>query len=111
MGGTVISGVILGLCAFIMVCIGIVQRKSEKPVGFYSGGKAPDEKELSDVKAWNRKHGAMWILYGACIAAAWVCGLLMGNSLLLLLPFSAFLLLPIPAMILYHHHLIKLYKK
>lgn len=103
------TGVIMGLCAIIMVLIGIRQIKSKKPVGFYSGVKAPDEEEISDVKAWNRKHGAMGILYGISIELAFLCGLFIGNSILLLIPFSIGLLLPIPLMVMYHHHLVKKY--
>lgn len=105
----VFSGIILGLCALLMFGIGIFQIKSRKPVGFYSGETAPDEKELSDVNAWNKKHGIMWILYGVCIILAWVCGLVIGDGPLLLIPFLIGLLLPIPFMVLYHHKLIKKY--
>lgn len=38
---TIISGVIFGLCALMMLGIGISQLKSKKPVAFYSGEKAP----------------------------------------------------------------------
>lgn len=110
MGQAAISGVILGFCALLMFANGIYQMKSKKPVGFYTGEKAPDEKELSDVNAWNRKHGAMWILYGLCIVLAWACGLFLDDGVILLVPFLAFLLLPIPFMILYHHQLEKEYR-
>ena len=109
MGETVISGVIFGFCALLMFVIGIRQMKSKKPVGFYTGEKAPDETELSDAAAWNKKHGIMWILYGLCIVLAWVCGLFMDDGLLLLIPFSVGLLLPIPLMVFYHHRLVKKY--
>lgn len=109
MGATAFSGIIFGFCALLMFGIGIFQVKSKKPVGFYSGVKAPDAEELSDVKAWNKKHGAMWILYGVCIVFAWVCGLVIGNSLLLLIPFLICLLLPLPFMALYHRKLEKKY--
>ena len=109
MGNALISGIIFGICAFIMIGIGVSQIKSRKPVGFYSGVEAPDETELSDVKAWNIKHGVMWILYGLCIVLAWVCGLFTDNGLLALIPFTAGLLLPIPFMMYYHHKLTKKY--
>lgn len=105
----VISGVILGLCALLMFGIGISQIKSKKPVSFYSGEEAPAEDKLSDVKAWNKKHGIMWILYGICIVFAWVCDLFISDNLSMVLPFLACLLLPIPLMVFYHHKLIKKY--
>lgn len=109
MESTVISGVILGLCAMIMFGIGVFQIKSTKPVGFYSGEKAPSENEISNISAWNKKHGAMWMIYGVCIILAWVCGLIIGDSLMMLIPFLICLLLPIPFMVWYHHKLIKKY--
>lgn len=109
MGEAILSGGILGMCALIMFGIGIAQWKSKKPVGFYTGEKAPDVKALTDVKAWNRKHGMMWILYGGCIVLAWGCGLLIGDSLLLI-PFCACVLQPIPLMMLYHQKLIRKYR-
>lgn len=109
MKDAVLTGVILGLCALLMFGIGFCQIKSKKPVGFYSGEKAPTENELSDVNAWNKKHGIMWILYGICIILAWVCGLFIGDTLLLLISFFIFSLLPVPFMILYHHKLVKKY--
>lgn len=68
----IILFVILCLTAFIMIGIGISQLKSTRPVGFYTGVKPPEEKQLRDVRAWNRKHGIMWIVYGSAIIG---CGL------------------------------------
>lgn len=59
--------VIYVIVAAIMVGIGIVQLKSKKPVGFYSGEKPPRPEELSDVEAWNKQHGMMWLIYGGII--------------------------------------------
>lgn len=109
MGGTIISGVILGLCAILMVGIGIFQVNSTKPVGFYTGVKAPDENELSDMNAWNKKHGIMWILYGVCIEATWVCGLFIGDEVISWIIILIGLFLPMLFMILYHKKLIKDY--
>lgn len=67
MAGTIIYIVFMCLAALLMVGIGVSQIKSRKPVGFYTGVRPPDEKELRDVEAWNKKHGIMWILYGVVI--------------------------------------------
>lgn len=109
MGEAILSGFIFGVCALIMVGIGIFQRKSVKPVGFYTGEKPPEAKDLSDVRAWNREHGAMWILYGAAILASWLGGLWIGDSLLALVPFTLGILLPIPLMIRRHRRLVQKY--
>lgn len=107
----IITDVIFGSCALMMLGIGISQLKSKKPVGFYSGEKPPSEDEISDVQMWNKKHGTMWILYGITIILAWICGSIIGDSVFILIPYLTGLLLPVFIMIWYHHKLIKMYKK
>lgn len=109
MGEAIITGFIYGMCACIMWGLGISQLKSKKPVGFYTGEKAPLPDEISDVTAWNRKHGSMWITYGFCLAAAWVFGLWLGDGLLVMVSMVVLLVVPIPVMIWYHNSLIKRY--
>ena len=109
MSAAVFSGLIFGFCALLMFGIGIWQFRSRKPVGFYSGEKPPDEKELTDVGAWNKKHGMMWMLYGLLIVVAAVCGVIIGKGISLLILFLVCLLLPLPFMVWYHHHLIRKY--
>lgn len=109
MGGSIITGIMLGFCAILMIGIGISQYKSKKPIAFYTGEKGPEEKDLTDVDAWNKKHGIMWILYGICFILIWICGFLLGDSLLVLIPFLGGILVPIPVMIWYHHRLVKMY--
>ena len=110
MAGAIISGIALGYCALIMIGIGVAQFRSRKPVGFYTGEKAPEEKDLSDVSAWNKKHGMMWIVYGGIIVLVYVAGLLIGESPLLWVPIVVGLLGPIPVMIWIHHRLVRKYK-
>ncbi len=54
--------------------LGIVQCRSKDPVGFWAGKKPPRKEEITDVRAYNRKHGLMWILYGAGFIGCFVCG-------------------------------------
>ena len=99
--------------AAIMFGIGISQYKSKKPVGFYSGEKPPLESELTDVDAWNKKHGKMWILYGVIIIVSYLLGIpfLIADSVWSVLPMCGGIMVPIPLMIRYHHKLIREYKK
>ena len=99
--------------AAIMFGIGISQYKSKKPVGFYSGEKTPLESELTDVDAWNKKHGKMWILYGVIIIVSYLLGIpfLIADSVWSVLPMCGGMIVPIPLMIRYHHKLIREYKK
>ena len=106
--------VIMCLTALVMIGIGVSQLKSRKPVGFFTGVKLPEEKELRDVEAWNRKHGIMWILYGcvliACgfvpIAGAYGC-----DDVLLLIVELVIIIGGIFAMMLYHVRLEKMYRR
>ncbi len=109
MGGAIITGFVYGMCACIMWGIGISQLKSKKPVGFYTGEKAPSADEISDVRAWNRKHGRMWICYGFCLAAAWGLSILLGDSFLMVLTLLILPIAPFPVMVWYHNSLIKRY--
>ena len=55
----IISLVIYGLISLIMIGIGVSQIKSKDPVGFYTHEKAPRKQQITDVEAWNKKHGIM----------------------------------------------------
>lgn len=57
--------VIVTISAAPMVILGIFQYRSKEPVGFWSGQKPPKREQITDVKAYNQKHGMMWMLYGA----------------------------------------------
>lgn len=109
MFGTIFSAVIFGGCALIMLGIGIAQYRCKEPVGFYTGQEPPRREQLTDVTAWNHRHGVMFMLYACCIAAGWLVSFLLGDDLLALIPMNAGLLLPIPCLMLYHRRLVKRY--
>lgn len=115
MAGTIIYFVIMCLAALIMAGIGVSQIKSRKPVGFYTGVKPPDEKELRDVKAWNKKHGMMWILYGVVMIGgvlAQMIGSACGCNEVFLLILEIFTVIGgIFAMMWYHMRLEKQYRR
>ena len=107
----IFTGITFGIVALIMFGIGITQIRSKDPVGFYSGIKPPAREELTDVDAWNKKHGTMYIAYGICIVVSWVCGLIIGDSIFAVIPYTVGLLVPVIIMVIYHHRLVKKYKK
>ena len=110
MAGTIISGVIFCVVALIMLGIGISQLRSKDPVGFYTGEKPPKTEQLSDVHAWNKKHGIMWIIYGICIICSWICSAFIGgDSIYSVIPLCIGVLLPILVMVYLHHRLVKMY--
>lgn len=110
MAGTIISGVIFCVVALIMLGIGISQLMSKIPVGFYTGEKPPKMEQLSDVCAWNKKHGMMWIIYGVCIICSWICSVYIGgDSIYSVIPLCIGMLHPILVMVFFHHRLVKMY--
>lgn len=101
--------VIMWGCAFLMFGIGISQLRSKKPVGFYSGVKPPKVEELSDFRAWNKKHGMMWVIYGCIIFLSVPASFIMGDTPWILIPVCGSVIVPLVWMIPYHHHLCRLY--
>ncbi len=110
-GAMIVTFIIYLIGAAIMIGIGISQLRSSSPVGFYSGEKPPEKEELTDVPAWNRKHGMMWLIYGMIILLTSVVGYLMGDSIFCMIPYFGGIILPLFVMIWYHHKLIKTYKR
>lgn len=100
------------LVAFVMIGLGISQLKSKYPVGFYTGEKPPAPNQLSNVAAWNRKHGQMWILFGIIIIFSYVAPLLFVGMESECFPvlYCAGIVMPIPVMMWYHGKLNKIYK-
>ena len=109
MAGTIISAVVFGFVALIMLGIGISQLKSKDPVGFYTGEKPPEKERLSDVNAWNKKHGMMWVAYGVCIFCSYIVSAFIRDGIYSGILLCAGVLVPIPIMIVYHHRLMKKY--
>lgn len=107
----IIMLVIMFAVAFLMIGIGISQIRSKKPTGFYTWEKILDEKEFTDVQAWNNKHGIMWFFYGVIIAITSLIGACMIGSVWCIVPFVGGVCLPLPVMIWYHHKLIALYRR
>jgi hypothetical protein len=73
---TIFSMIVAVICMLPIFIIGIVQYKSEEPVGFWSGKKPPKKEQITDVTAYNHKHGMMWILYGAGFLFCFCIGML-----------------------------------
>ena len=63
MGGVrmIIGFVIWSFCAVLFFIVGVVDLKSEKPVGFFTGVKPP---EITDVKKYNKAVALLWFITG-----------------------------------------------
>lgn len=108
---SIITFIVFLIVAAIMIGIGISQLRNSSPVAFYSGEKPPKAEELTDVHAWNKKHGMMWIIYGITIISSYFAGYIIGDSILCIFPFCGGLIVPVIIMIWYHNKLIKMYKR
>lgn len=107
----VVALVIYLMVALVMAGIGIVQIRGKNPTGFYTGEEPPKKEELTDWKAWNRRHGTMWLIYSAAIMLGALVGAMMGDTVYSVIPMCAGVIVPLPIMIWYHHRLIKKYRK
>ena len=65
----IIGFIIWTVCSLVMVIIGIVTWRSETAVGFFTGVKPP---EIKDVKKYNHAVAILWIVYGVGLEA---CGI------------------------------------
>lgn len=105
---TIFCAVILLVSIGPIIILGIVQYRSKDPVGFWSGKKPPEREQITDVRAYNRKHGLMWISYGVGFIVCFVCGLPFGGLI------AGYLCMieamgGILAMIAYHNRLNRMY--
>lgn len=105
----IISLVIFCMVAFILIGIGVIQIKSEKPVGFYTGQKPPEEEQLTDVRLWNKKHGVMWIMYGIAIIGSFLVGIFAGDTIYAVIVMFIVIFGGLLPMIWYHGRLKKMY--
>jgi hypothetical protein len=104
-----IFAIVMSVCAIVMFGIGIFQFSREKPVAFYSGEKAPDADSLKDVKAWNRRHGMMWVIYGVFIIIGIIAGFMINNTIAFTIIECICLLVPLVFMVLCHKKLVRDY--
>lgn len=111
MAGYIISLVVFLLVSMVMIIIGISQIRSKQPVGFYTGEKLLREDELSDVVAWNKKHGYMWVVYGFMIIGFFVMASTIKSETVAMVLLLSGIIGSLPIMMLYHNYLKKKYYK
>lgn len=110
------SGLIFGLCiysfvALIMMSIGFVQyNRKDNPVGFYNVVDPPKKEEISDIIAWNKRHGLIWIGYGICIELGLWLGYIAPNEVLEMIFLIGAVIIPLPIMIMCHNKIVKMYQ-
>ena len=80
MGEAVGFAAIALMCAAVFIGIGIFSIKKKTPMHFWSGTTVKSE-EISDVRAYNKENGVMWITYGATYVLAAILALLFGSKM------------------------------
>ncbi|MBQ6322195.1 MAG: hypothetical protein IJI24_04910 [Lachnospiraceae bacterium] len=60
-------------CSMLFTGIGIYAWRRKKPMWFWSGSSV-GENEISDIPAYNRANGIMWIIYSLVFWASVVLG-------------------------------------
>ncbi len=83
--------------------------KKDEPVGFYNVVEPPKKEEISDINAWNKKHGMIWILYGICIEVGFLLGMLMILEAFQMIFMGGGIVFPLPFMVMAHKKLEKKY--
>lgn len=63
MGENIVFVVIVLLCGLVFMGIGIAAFRMKNPIHFWSGSVVKSE-EVTDVKAYNKANGWMWLVYG-----------------------------------------------
>ncbi len=74
MDAIVIWLVIMVPCSALLTGIGIFAWRRKQPMWFWSGSSVKEE-EISDVRAYNRANGIMWIAFSLIFWAGTVAGI------------------------------------
>lgn len=80
MEGAIPFAIIVWICALAFIAIGIYALKRKTPMHFWSGTTVKPE-EISDVKAYNKANGIMWILYGFTFILGGIFSLLFNTNI------------------------------
>lgn len=73
--GSIIWLIIMIPVSVLFSGIGIYARKRKKPMWFWSGSTV-EEYEISDVPAYNRANGIMWLVFSAVFWISTILGAL-----------------------------------
>ena len=107
--GKWILTVIFVLCGIVMITIGLYQRRSSVPAKLNSSEDL-DPEEIRDIPAYNRKHGLMFMLYGAVIIDGVFLSWVFSSQYSAVIALIA-CILPIPFLSKYHNYLLQQHQK
>ncbi|NBK97610.1 MAG: hypothetical protein EOM50_06255 [Erysipelotrichia bacterium] len=86
LAGVIIYWFIHVFCAVIFISIGIFALKRKTPVCFWAGSNEKIEKAtFTNVKAYNRKCGIMFIIYAICIGLVGFIALFISKEMFIII--------------------------
>lgn len=101
----IIAFIVWSLVAVLFLVIGLVDRKSEKPVGFWSNAKPwsnVKKLEVTDIRAYNNAVSTIWIVFAIAFEILGLPFLFFGqNSLVFLAVMAGVVVLIIGIMFAY----------
>ena len=110
MGEIIIMVLVNGICALTFILLGLYALKKDRPIHFWSGTTVKSE-EISDVKAYNKANGLMWITYGSFFVLAGLASLfkqpLLSAIILILASFPGLVILIIVYRSIYNKYKIE----
>ena len=109
--GMILYIVIIALTAMLMIGIGIFQYGGKNPAQISTGAPPVRAEELTDVRAWNHRHGIMWMLYGVIMLAGLGLSFAFQKPLYSGMTILAAVCLPVLFIPVYHNYLKKKYMK
>ncbi|MBO4302260.1 hypothetical protein J5839_02820 [Methanosarcinaceae archaeon] len=98
------------ICGPAFILVGFLQYNKKTPAAFYSGENPPGSDELTDVAAWNKYHGYLWIAYGLLFILDPFLLLLSENIYTGIILLTAAVLLETAVMYIRHQRLIRKYR-
>ena len=100
--------VIMIPCSLLFTGIGIYAIKREKPMWFWSGSTV-SETEITDVKAYNKENGIMWLCYSLVMWASTIMGVFSMAAAGIVLFIGG--LAGLPVLVVSYNRIYKKYKK
>ena len=108
MGGIIIWLIIMVPCSTLLTGLGIYAIRRKKPMWFWSGSTVKEE-EISDIPAYNRANGIMWIAFSLILWTSTFLGL--GNISAAGIVLIAGCALGVPLLPIVYNRIYKKYRK
>lgn len=109
-GGIIIISLVVVFCDIVFIAIGMNYLKSKAPLGFFTGEKPPKPEEISDIKAWNKKHGIAMFICAGLITIGCFAPVSIPDETVAMFVFIGAFAVALAGIVIYHNYLTKKYK-